>query len=166
MIVLGLDPGIALTGFGIVREEENGEIVSLGYGVISTPSYSDEADRLLTLHKHLSSIILLHRPDASAVEKLFFQKNTRTAMTVGQARGVVLLTLAQQGVSVYEYAPVEIKQALTGYGLADKKQIQLMVKMRLGLEDLPKPDDAADALAIAICHIQYQRLNSYISGTP
>lgn len=163
MIVLGLDPGIALTGFGIVREEENGEIVSLDYGVISTPSDSDETDRLLTLHQRLTSIILLHRPDASAVEKLFFQKNTRTAMTVGQARGVVLLALAQHDVSVYEYAPVEIKQALTGYGLADKKQIQLMVKMRLGLEELPKPDDAADALAIAICHIQYQHLNSYIS---
>jgi crossover junction endodeoxyribonuclease RuvC len=164
MIVLGLDPGIALTGYGIVREEENGEIVSLDYGVISTPSYSNETDRLLTLHQRLSSIILLHRPDSSAVEKLFFQKNTRTAMTVGQARGVVLLTLAQQGVSVYEYAPVEIKQALTGYGLADKKQIQMMVKMRLGLEELPKPDDAADALAIAICHIQFQHLNSCISG--
>jgi len=101
MIVLGLDPGIALTGYGIVREEENGEIVSLDYGVISTPSYSNETDRLLTLHQRLSSIILLHRPDSSAVEKLFFQKNTRTAMTVGQARGVILLTLAQQGVSVY-----------------------------------------------------------------
>ncbi|MGB9640432.1 MAG: crossover junction endodeoxyribonuclease RuvC [Anaerolineales bacterium] len=164
MIVLGLDPGIALTGYGIVREEDNGEIVSLDYGVISTPSYSNETERLLTLHQRLSAIILLHQPDSSAVEKLFFQKNTRTAMTVGQARGVVLLTLAQQGVSVYEYAPVEIKQALTGYGLADKRQIQMMVKMRLGLEEVPKPDDAADALAIAICHIQFQHINSYTSG--
>ncbi len=164
MIVLGLDPGIALTGYGIVREEENGEIVSLDYGVIATPSHSNEMERLLTLYQRLFSLILLHQPDSSAVEKLFFQKNTRTAMAVGQARGVVLLTLAQQGVRVYEYAPVEIKQALTGYGLADKKQIQMMVKMRLGLEELPKPDDAADALAIAICHIQFHHLNSYVTG--
>ncbi|MGB9586153.1 MAG: crossover junction endodeoxyribonuclease RuvC [Anaerolineales bacterium] len=163
MIVLGLDPGIALTGFGIVREEENGNIVCLGYGVISTPSYTDDTERLLMLHQQLSAIILLHRPDSSAVEKLFFQKNTRTAMSVGQARGVVLLTLAQQGVTVYEYAPVEIKQALTGYGMATKQQMQSMVQMRLGLPDLPKPDDAADALAIAICHIQYRQYNSLLT---
>ena len=165
MIVIGLDPGIALTGYGIVREDDKGEISALEFGVISTSNHFNEAERLLILHQQLSSIILLHRPDASAVEKLFFQKNTRTAMSVGQARGVALFTLAKHGVCVYEYAPVEVKQALTGYGQADKRQIQMMVKTRLGLEKLPSPDDAADALAIAICHIQSYHLNSSVASS-
>jgi crossover junction endodeoxyribonuclease RuvC len=154
MIVIGIDPGIAITGYGVVREESNGELIPIEYGVITTLSSSNEVSRLLDLYDRLSNLLELHQPDSGAVEKLFFQKNAKSAMSVGQARGVVLLSLARRKIPVYEYAPVEVKQAVSGYGGADKKQMQLMVKMRLNLDSIPKPDDAADALAIAICHLQ------------
>jgi crossover junction endodeoxyribonuclease RuvC len=107
----------------------------------------------------LNEILILHRPESGAVENLFFQRNVRTALAVGQARGVLLLALAQAGISIAEYNPMEVKQAVAGYGLADKPQMQQMVKMLLGLKDIPRPDDAADALAIAICHIHSRRFN-------
>lgn len=154
MIVIGIDPGIAITGYGIIKETAEGDLIPVDFGVITTPNRVRESERLLELYEQLSQLLVLHQPDSGAVEKLFFQKNAKTAMSVGQARGVALLCFASKGIPVYEYPPVEVKQAVTGYGAADKRQIQLMVKMRLNLEDIPKPDDAADALAVAICHLQ------------
>lgn len=161
MIVIGIDPGIAITGYGVVREESNGELIPIEYGVITTLSSSNELSRLLDLYDRLSNLLDLHQPESGAVEKLFFQKNAKSAMSVGQARGVVLLSLARRKIPVYEYAPVEVKQAVAGYGAADKKQMQLMVKMRLNLDGIPKPDDAADALAIAICHLQQAHFSKF-----
>jgi crossover junction endodeoxyribonuclease RuvC len=152
MVVIGVDPGTATTGYGLVRENEDGSLQAVAYGVISTPAGLELAERLLTLYNELSQILLLHKPDKAAVEKLFFQKNVRTAMSVGHGRGVVLLCLAQAGISVAEYTPLEIKQAVAGYGNADKQQVQYMVRTLLNLEEIPRPDDAADALAVAICY--------------
>ncbi len=153
MLVIGIDPGTAITGYGLVREEQDGSLQVLDYGVIETSPGQPMAKRLLNLHQQLSEIILLHRPQSAAVEKLFFQRNVTTALSVGQGRGVALLALAESGVPVGEYTPLQIKQAVAGYGSADKKQIQYMVKALLDLPDFPRPDDAADALAVAICHL-------------
>jgi crossover junction endodeoxyribonuclease RuvC len=158
MLVLGIDPGTATTGYGLVRETAEGNFAVVDFGVILTPAGMRMEKRLLMLHERLQELILLHRPDSGAVEKLFFSRNVTTAIAVGQARGVVLLALAQHGLSVAEYTPMEVKQAITGYGGADKMQIQMMVQAILGLAELPRPDDAADALAIAMCHLQSYRL--------
>jgi crossover junction endodeoxyribonuclease RuvC len=158
MVVLGIDPGTATTGYGVIRETASGEIEMLDYGVILTPAGIPMEQRLLQLYQQLRAILLLQRPQCAAVEKLFFQKNVRTAMAVGQARGVILLALAQAGLSLGEYTPLEIKQAVVGYGAADKNQVQQMVKALLNLEKIPKPDDAADALAVAICHLHSSRV--------
>jgi len=153
MLVIGIDPGTATTGYGLIREEPDGSLVVVDYGVIQTPAEMPLPERLLNLHKDLTKLIFLHHPENGAVEKLFFQKNVRTALSVGQARGVVLLTLAQAGLPISEYTPLVIKQAVAGYGGADKFQVQNMVRALLNLPKIPQPDDAADALAIAICHI-------------
>lgn len=152
MRILGIDPGTATTGFGVVEDDSQGQLISVGYGTIITPSTMAVEIRLLHIYEQLKEIILLYKPQTAAVEKLFFYKNVTTAMAVGQSRGVIVLTLAQAGLPVGEYTPLEVKQAVTGYGNADKKQIQQMVKVLLNLETIPRPDDAADALAIAICH--------------
>jgi crossover junction endodeoxyribonuclease RuvC len=159
MIVLGIDPGTAITGYGLVREE-NGQAVAVAYGAITTPSDLPLPDRLQLLQRDLAAIIEQHRPDQSAVEQLFFNKNVRTALAVGHARGVVLLTLAQANVPIYEYTPLEVKLAVTGSGRADKAQVQHMVKLLLSLSKIPKPDDVADALAIAVCHLHSARLTT------
>ena len=151
MIVLGIDPGTAITGYGLVQED-NGQARALAYGAITTPSDLPLPERLKLLQRDLAAVIEQYQPDQSAVEQLFFNKNVRTALAVGHARGVVLLTLAQASVPIYEYTPLEVKQAVTGNGRADKRQVQQMVTLLLGLNKVPKPDDAADALAIAICH--------------
>ena len=153
MLVIGIDPGTATTGYGFIRECEDGSLSVVDYGVISTPAHQEMPERLLELFLQLNRLILLHRPESGAVEKLFFQRNVRTALSVGQGRGVVLLSLAQAHLPVAEYTPLEVKQAVVGYGGADKFQVQQMVKALLGLSDIPRPDDAADALAIAICHL-------------
>jgi crossover junction endodeoxyribonuclease RuvC len=153
MIVIGIDPGIATTGYGIVKEDEDGGLLILDYGIISTESQKTTPERLLDLFRELLDLISLHRPNYGAVEKLFFQKNVRTAITVGQALGVIQLALANSGVPITEYTPLEVKQAVAGYGGADKHQVQQMVRALLNLRDIPRPDDAADALAIAITHI-------------
>lgn len=162
MLALGVDPGTATTGFGLVRDLPDGSLQVVDYGVILTPAGTDMPERLLTLFQKLEEIVLLHRPETSAVEKLFFARNVTTAMSVGQARGVILMTLAKCSVPVSEYAPVEVKQAVVGYGAAEKKQVQQMVQVLLGLKSMPKPDDAADALAIAICHLHSARLNRMV----
>ena len=156
MLVLGIDPGTATTGYGLVRETRDGlELVA--YGVFSTPAGQEAKLRLVSLYQQLNEILLLHRPNTAAVEKLFFSRNVTTAMAVGQARGVTLLALAQAGLSIAEYTPLQIKQAVAGYGGADKSQMQQMTRALLGLNDIPRPDDAADALAVAICHLHSQR---------
>jgi len=160
MLVLGIDPGTATTGYGLVRETDRGDLQVVDYGIIATPKTDSTEQRLLSLHQQLEQLILLHRPDAGAVEKLFFHRNVTTAMTVSQARGVILLSFAKNSISLAEYTPLEVKKAITGYGNAEKIQIQQMVKLMLGLTEIPKPDDAADALAIAICHVHSYRLRS------
>jgi crossover junction endodeoxyribonuclease RuvC len=157
MLVLGIDPGTATTGYGLVRQLEDGSLQAVAHGAILTPAKTPMPQRLDKLFSELNKIIFLHRPDSAAVEKLFFSKNVKTALSVGQGRGVVLLALAKANLSIGEYTPNEIKQAVTGYGSAGKSQMQEMVKMLLGLEDRPKPDDAADALAVAICHLHSSR---------
>lgn len=156
-LILGLDPGTATTGYGLVNEDSGGGLHAIDFGIIQTPAGMPDSDRLVILHQRMREIILLHRPQGSAVEKLFFQKNIRTAITVSQARGVILVSLAEAGLEIGEYTPNEIKQAVTGYGSADKHQVQEMVRVLLGLNDIPKPDDAADALAIAITHLHTNR---------
>ncbi len=160
MLVLGIDPGTATTGYGLVRETADNSYEVVDYGVISTPAGMLAEKRLIMLYDKLKEILLLHRPEECAVEKLFFQRNVTTALAVGQARGVTLLAMAQQDLPVAEYTPLEIKQAVTGYGGADKRQIQMMVQAMLQLAELPRPDDAADALAVALCHLQSYRLRS------
>ena len=164
MLVLGIDPGTATTGFGLVRETQQGELQAVAFGVILTPAEEPQEKRLLMLYRQLNELILLHRPDSAAVEKLFFQRNVSTAIHVGQARGVILLSLAEAGVPVAEYNPMQVKQAVAGYGGAGKSQVQQMVKAMLNLEKIPKPDDAADALAIAICHAHSNRIGDLVEG--
>ena len=156
-LILGLDPGTATTGFGLVKELPGGELIAIDFGTIKTPPGLSDAERLVILYNKLHELIILHRPQGCAVEKLFFQKNVRTAISVGQARGVILLVLAQFGLIIGEYTPNEVKQAVASYGSADKHQVQEMVKVLLGLKEIPRPDDAADALAIAITHLHTNR---------
>ena len=153
MLVIGIDPGTATTGYGLVRETEDGSLQVVDYGAILTPASLPMPQRLLQLYHRLNEILLLHRPNSGAVEKLFFQRNVTTAISVGQGRGVVLLSLAAAGLPVEEYTPLQVKQAVVGYGGADKNQVQQMVRALLSLPTIPQPDDAADALAIAICHL-------------
>lgn len=151
MRIIGIDPGTGILGFGII-ELNKGKIKLVDAGVIRTPVKEDDAVRLMTIYEELSEIIKDTKPDEMAVEKLFFAQNVTTAMTVAQARGVVLLTGKQAKLKIAEYTPLQIKQAVTGYGKAEKKQIQEMVRVILQLKAIPKPDDAADALAVAITH--------------
>jgi len=157
MLAIGIDPGTATTGYGLVRVEPDGNLLAVEYGVITTPKDMPAAERLAMLYDQLGGILREHKPDTAAVEKLFFQKNVTTAVSVGQARGVVMLALAQAGLDVFEYTPNEIKQAVAGYGSAGKRQVQEMVRVLLALEDIPRPDDAADALAVAITHVNTNR---------
>lgn len=151
MRILGIDPGTGILGFGVI-DVVKGQPLLVDAGVIRTPVHEDDAVRLLTIYDEITEIIKLTKPDAMSVEKLFFARNVTTAMTVSQARGVVLLCGMQHGMRIAEYTPMQIKQAVTGYGKADKKQIQEMVRVILQLKEIPKPDDAADALAAAITH--------------
>ncbi|MEJ0072544.1 MAG: crossover junction endodeoxyribonuclease RuvC [Candidatus Saccharibacteria bacterium] len=153
MRILGIDPGTGILGFGII-EASKGKFQLVDGGVIRTPVKEDDAVRLLTIYEELTDIITNTNPTIMSVEKLFFARNVTTAMTVAQARGVVLLCGKQAGMEIYEYTPMQIKLAITGYGKADKKQMQEMVRVILGLESIPKPDDAADAIAAAITHAQ------------
>jgi crossover junction endodeoxyribonuclease RuvC len=151
MRILGIDPGTGILGFGVI--EVNGRKTQMvDAGVIRTPVKEDDAIRLETIFDELTDIITATKPDVMSVEKLFFARNVTTAMTVAQARGVVLLCGRQAGLPIFEYTPMQIKQATTGYGKADKKQIQEMVRVLLNLQEVPKPDDCADALAAALTH--------------
>ena len=160
MITLGIDPGTAITGYGVINEEPDGCLKVLDFGVIRTSAELPQAERLVHLYQRIKELILLHHPEMGAVEKLFFERNVRTALHVGQARGVALLALAQSKLQIGEYTPLEVKQAVVGYGGADKNQVQQMVRTILGLETVPHPDDAADALAVAICHIHSAKMRN------
>ncbi len=162
MLILGIDPGTAITGYGLVHEDDVG-LALVAYGVITTPAGQSLSERLQIIYQGLRDVIREHQPEAAAVEELFFSRNVRTALSVGHARGVILLALADAGLPVHEYKPVQVKQAVAGYGGADKRQVQEMVRMLLDLEHVPKPDDAADAVAVAVCHIHSARMAAMIA---
>jgi crossover junction endodeoxyribonuclease RuvC len=151
MRVLGIDPGIAIVGFGFI-DKQGHKLIPVQYGCIQTKAHTDPAVRLKEVYDSMLQLIDTYKPDAMAIEKLFFNKNVTTAFTVAEARGVIQLAAVQSGLSLAEYTPLQVKQAVVGYGKAEKKQVQEMVKMFLKLSVVPKPDDVADALAIAICH--------------
>jgi crossover junction endodeoxyribonuclease RuvC len=151
MIILGVDPGYAITGYGVVNFEGN-RFKVIDYGAIITTTEQALPERLNAIYDGLNNIINLYKPEALAIEELFFNKNIKTALTVGHGRGVAILCAQRAGLEIYEYTPLQVKQGLVGYGRAEKKQIQQMTKVILNLSEIPKPDDVADALAIAICH--------------
>jgi len=159
MKILGIDPGTARTGYGIIRSVGD-KLASLNYGCIETPSDKSDAARLIITYKEINKIIRKEKPHIAVIERLFFFMNMKTVMTVSQSRGVVLMACEQNKIPIFEYTPLEIKQSLTGYGRAKKKEVQESVKRILKLKEIPKPDDAADALAIAICyHLRHNRRN-------
>jgi len=149
MIIMGIDPGTAMTGYGIIKKGENLSVVD--YGCIKTEPNFSTAERLAKIDQQLIKLIRKYKPKRIAVEDIFFFKNLKTAVKVSQARGVILARAAQMKASIMEYTPLQVKQAVTSYGRADKSQVQKMVKLLLNLKEIPKPDDAADALAVAIC---------------
>lgn len=151
MIVLGIDPGTATTGYAFIDKKKSGELLVLDFGVISTNKKDSASKRLLDLYTDLCELIKNFNPEVAGVEKLYFEKNVTTAMGVSQARGVALLALEQKGIGLSEFTPLQVKSTICGYGKADKKQVQYMVQKTFGLKSIPKPDDAADALAIALC---------------
>jgi len=159
MLTLGIDPGTATTGFGLVIERSN-KLTVVDHGVIRTPKTESSQNRLRILFNEIKSLLRIYKPKWLAIERLFFGKNVKTVNAVSQARGIVLLAAAELKVKISEYTPLEVKMALTGYGRADKQQVQHMVKSLLGLAILPEPDDAADALAIAICHHHSYKIKS------
>lgn len=159
MIVLGLDPGTATTGFGVVRYEE-GKLYPLDSGVLLTTPDMTMPDRLLSIYNDVNTLLDKYEPDTVATERLFFNTNVTNALSVGRAIGVMLLAFAQRGLSWAEYTPMQVKQAVTGYGGADKNQVQMQVTRLLRLQEIPKPDDAADGLAVAICHAHSYRLGA------
>jgi len=157
MIIFGIDPGYATVGWGVIKSEKGKQSV-VNYGAITTPKTQRMPERLNYIGGELSKLIELYKPDAVAVEELFFHTNQKTAITVAQARGVIIYIAESLGCKLYEYTPLQIKQTLTGYGRAEKQQIQYMVKLLLCLKEIPKPDDAADALAVALTHAQTNTL--------
>ena len=162
MIILGIDPGIATTGWGIIKNQDS-KIKLQDYGCIKTDAKSKFPVRLDIIHKELKKIINRYKPDVVAVEELFFAKNVKTAINVGHARGVVILAAVESSVPVMEYTPLQVKQALVGYGRAEKRQMQNMLKVLLGLDKIPKPDDASDALAVAFCHINSEKVSRILN---
>lgn len=163
MLVLGIDPGTAITGFGLV-ESIGGIIRLIDYGTIKTGADIPMSHRLCEINDKINELIMINKPDAVAIEELYYFKNAKTVITVAQSRGVIMMTAAQTGVKIAEYTPLQVKQSVVGYGKADKKQVQMMVKAILNMKNMPKPDDAADALAIAICHIHSHRLENIYRG--
>jgi crossover junction endodeoxyribonuclease RuvC len=163
MLVLGIDPGTATTGYGLIKKEGGREIMIL-YGIIRTSPTMDMPSRLLKINREYTALLDEFHPDAVAIEELFHQKNSKTIITVAQSRGVLLMTAAARAIEVAEYTPLQVKQAVTGFGKADKRQVQIMIQKILGLTELPKPDDAADALAIALCHLHSYRMGNIVKS--
>ena len=163
MRIVGFDPGLATLGYGVIDIDKKGKPLMVDYGIISTPKDENLAVRLCMLEKGVKQVIDTFKPDQIAIEELFFAKNVKTGIAVAHARGVILLTANKECGKIFEYTPLQIKQALTGYGRADKNQIQQMVKTFLALKSIPRPDDAADALAVALCHAQTNKLGGLFS---
>ncbi|MBE7086784.1 MAG: crossover junction endodeoxyribonuclease RuvC [Clostridiales bacterium] len=163
MIIVGFDPGLATLGYGVIQTDKRGRAEMLDYGIVSTPKTENLAVRLCLIEKGVKQIIEKYKPDQIAIEELFFAKNVTTGINVAHARGVVLLTAVKECGNIFEYTPLQIKQALTGYGRAEKIQIQHMVKTLLRLNSIPRPDDAADALAVALCHAQTNKFGKLFS---
>ncbi len=161
MRILGIDPGFAIVGYGVI-DYEKGKYKTVDYGKITTPAGMDMPLRLKEVYDGILRLIELFNPDVLAIEELFFNTNVKTAIAVGHARGVIVLAAANKGIKINEYTPLQIKQAVVGYGRADKNQVQQMVKMFLGLKEVPKPDDTADALAVAICHANSSSLGGVL----
>lgn len=159
MKILGIDPGTAIVGWAVV-EEVRGKPKAVAFGHITTSPKQETAERLKEIAHDLKKIIQLHKPDEASVEDIFFFKNVKTVVKVSQARGVILLTLRDFGLNIAEYTPLQVKQAITGYGRAEKRQMQEMVKSIFGLAQIPKPDDVADALAIALCHLNSRKMKN------
>ena len=159
MIVLGIDPGLSLTGWGIVESQSRDKIVPVQYGCIRTKPTATLSERLHIINKELQKLIDLYKPEVASIEQLFLLKKSAAVALIGQARGAIVLTIAMNNIPLFEYNPRTIKISLTGYGSADKYQMQHMVKTMLRLKEIPKPDDAADALAIAMCHINSHKFN-------
>ena len=151
MKILGIDPGVAIVGYGVITSD-CGKLKPVDFGQVNSPAHTPLAKRLKMIYDGITQLINIHKPDVVAVEELFFNTNVKTAIAVGHARGVILLAAQNSNIPVFEYTPLQIKQAVVGYGRADKNQVQQMVKMFLNLKEVPKPDDTADALAVAICH--------------
>ena len=162
MIILGIDPGLATVGYGVIEKIGNNSTKVIDYGIVSTSKNDTLPTRLKQIYASITALIKRYKPDAVAMEELFFQNNQKTAIAVAEARGVSLLACIHNLDNLYEYTPLQIKQALTGQGRAEKQQVQYMVKAILNLKAIPKPDDAADALAVALCHSQ---TNTFLSGT-
>jgi crossover junction endodeoxyribonuclease RuvC len=162
MLALGIDPGTATVGYGLVREHQDGALQAVDFGVITTPPRVPMPDRLQQIYTELSGLIDTYQPDRAGVEELFFARNVTTAITVAQGRGVILLALRNASIPITEYKPNVVKQSISGYGGADKHQMQEMVRMLLGLDNIPKPDDAADALAVAITDIHSARYSGLL----
>ncbi len=154
MLVLGIDPGYGIVGYGLVKSDIYGVYETIDYGVITTPKEDSITKRIETIYDAIDFLIKKYKPDFMSIEELFFNTNLRTGIKVAQARGAILLAGKKNNVPMYEYTPLQIKQAITGHGRAEKKQMQLVVQSILRLEKMPRPDDAADALAVAICHLQ------------
>ena len=163
MRLLGIDPGVAITGYSIVEDQE-GNFRLQASGVIRTGSKLPPEQRLEEIYDHVQNLILLHKPEALAIERIFFSKNVRTAFQVGEARGVVILAASKSGLPVYEYTPLQVKQAVAGYGKAEKSQVQRMVQILLRLAKAPAVDDEADAMAVALCHLQSRRYQNAVKG--
>jgi crossover junction endodeoxyribonuclease RuvC len=161
--IIGIDPGTAITGWGVV-EGAGDDLVAVAYGAITTTAGTPLPQRLQVIYRELTAIVEQWQPAAAAIEELFFSKNAKTALAVGHGRGAAMLALANADLPITEYKPLEVKQALTGHGGADKLQMQHMVKLLLKLDDIPRPDDAADALAVAICHLHSMRLRLLEQG--
>lgn len=160
MLIIGIDPGFAITGYGVVKYEGN-KFSAVDYGAITTDSKTELPKRLLHLYESLDILIDKYKPSAISIEELFFNKNIKTALTVGHGRGVAVLAAAKSGVEVFEYTPLQVKQSVVGYGRAEKSQVQQMIKIILNLPEIPKPDDVADALAVAVCHAHSHRMAGY-----
>lgn len=158
MIIIGVDPGYAIVGIGVLEYKGN-KFRLLEYGAITTPAGMPTVDRLKKIYDEMTLLIDKYKPDAVAIEELFFNSNQKTAINVAQARGVILVAVRNKNVPIYEYTPLQVKQSVTGYGRADKQQIQNMIKLLLNLNAIPKPDDAADGLALAICHAHSNKMN-------
>ena len=159
MIILGIDPGLAIVGYGVLKFERN-KFTTIAYDIITTPAHTPVHERLQMIYDDMQRIIDRYKPDDLAIEELFYNTNQKTVISVCEARGVILLSAYQKGLSINEYTPLQVKQSVVGYGRAEKIQVQTMVKNILKLDKIPKPDDAADAVAIAICHAHSKSTNT------